>query len=72
MVAAQLAVGQQHNRDGWMVGWWGNYDAYGQRQREGNTMEDGDGGSTIAMGNGNGGTMDGSLPQQAVVLVQDS
>ncbi len=45
-----------------MVGWWRDCDAYGQRQREGNTMEDGDGGGTIVMGDDNGGAMDGSLP----------
>ncbi len=70
-VAAQLAAGWQHNRNGWMVGWLRDCDAYGQRQREGNTMEDGDGGGTIAMGDGNGSTMDGLLPQLAVVSIQD-
>ncbi len=71
MVAAQLAAGQQHNCDGWMAGWLRDCDAYGQRQREGNTTEDGDGGGTIAMGDGNGGAMDSLLPRQAVVSVQD-
>ncbi len=46
-----------------MVGWRRDRDAYGRRQREGNTMEDGDDGGTIALGNGTGSTMDGSLPQ---------
>ncbi len=54
----------------WMAGWRRDCDAYGRRQREGNTMEDGDGGGTIAMGDGNGGAMDGSLPRRAVVSVQ--
>ncbi len=29
MVAAQLAAGRQHNRDGWMAGWLRNCDADG-------------------------------------------
>ncbi len=70
-VAAQLAAGRQHNRNGWMVGWLRDCDAYGQQQREGNTMEDSDGGGTIVMGDGNGGAMDGLLPQRAVVSIQD-
>ncbi len=53
-----------------MAGWRHDCDAYERRQREGNTMEDGDGGGTIAMGDGNGDAMDGSLPQQAVASVQ--
>jgi hypothetical protein len=44
-----------------MAGWWRDCDAYGQWQREGSTMEDGDGGGTIAMGDGNSGAMNGSL-----------
>ncbi len=70
-MAAQLAAGRQHNRDGWMAGWLRDCDAYGRRQREGNTMEDGDGGGTITMGDGNSSAMEGLLPQQAVVSIQD-
>jgi hypothetical protein len=44
-----------------MAGWRRDCDAYGRRQREGSTMEDGDGGGTIVMGDDNSSAMDGSL-----------
>ncbi len=46
----------------WMAGWRRDCDAYGRWQREGITTEDGDGGSTITMGDEHGSAMDGSLP----------
>jgi hypothetical protein len=46
-----------------MAGWQG-IDGNGQWWREGNTIKHGNGGSTIAMGNGSGGAMDGGTTAQ--------
>jgi hypothetical protein len=46
----------------WTAGWRQDPNGDWQWQREGNTMDDSNGSSTIVMGDGDGGTMDGSLP----------
>ncbi len=48
----------------WMAGWRRDCDGNGGWRRGGNMVEDGNGGSTIAMGNGGGGAMDGRTAAQ--------
>jgi hypothetical protein len=48
----------------WMAGWQCDCDGNEQRRREGNMIEYGNNGGTIAMGNGGSGAMDGVMAVQ--------